>query len=174
MPLTVLSFWQWSSSELLGNTYRGILAEFIVASALDLANTVREEWDEYDLCTKNGLKIEIKSSAYLQSWEQEKYSTISFNIPPTGTSQSQSSERNRKADVYIFCVLANKDPETINPLDLSQWDFYLLKTKTLNKKIGAQRTITLSSLERLEPIHTKYDGIAKQVKKLEKKKKGKK
>ncbi len=154
----------------MGNTYRGILAEFIVASALDLTDKLREEWDEYDLCTKKGLKIEVKSSAYLQSWEQEKLSTISFNIPPTGISQSQSSERNRKADVYIFCVLANKDPETINPLDLSQWDFYILKTKTLNKKIGAQRTITLSSLKRLKLIQSKYDEIAKQVKKLEKKK----
>lgn len=154
----------------MGNTYRGILAEFIVASALNLTDKLREEWDEYDLCTKKGLKIEVKSSAYLQSWEQEKLSTISFNIPPTGISQSQSSERNRKADVYIFCVLANKDPETINPLDLSQWDFYILKTKTLNKKIGAQRTITLSSLKRLKLIQSKYDEIAKQVKKLEKKK----
>jgi len=36
LPVNLLSFWQWSSSELLGNALRGVLAEFIVASAIDV------------------------------------------------------------------------------------------------------------------------------------------
>ncbi len=28
LPINVLSFWQWSTSELLGNALRGVLAEF--------------------------------------------------------------------------------------------------------------------------------------------------
>jgi len=170
LPLSVLDFWQWSSSDLLGNAFRGILAEFIVASAFDHLDDLRIEWDEYDLCSKKGLKIEIKSSAYLQSWEQDKLSRISFNIAPTGKSQSRSPKRTRKSDVYIFCVLAHKDMATVNPLDLSQWDFYILKTKTLNKKVGEQKTITLSSLKHLKPIQVNYDDIAKEIKKLENKK----
>ena len=63
LPLNVLSFWQWSSSELLGNALRGKLAEYIVASAIDGLDRLREEWDEFDLITKSGLKIEIKSHA---------------------------------------------------------------------------------------------------------------
>ena len=47
LPLNVLSFWQWSSSELLGNALRGMLAEFIVASTIDVLETPREEWDAY-------------------------------------------------------------------------------------------------------------------------------
>ncbi len=164
----VLDFWQWSSSELLGNAYRGILAEFIVASALDRLDELRIEWDEYDICTKKGLKIEIKSSAYLQSWEQEKLSTISFNIAPTGISQSQDSVHTRKSDVYIFCVLSHKDKNTVNPLDLSQWDFYILESAVLDKKVGKQKTITLSSLKRLKPAKVEYDGIKKKIKALEK------
>ena len=80
------------------------------------------------------------------------------------------SKKRRKSDVYIFCVLAHKDMATVNPLDLSQWDFYILETKVLNKELGEQKTITLSSLKRLEPKQVKYDGIAKAIKKLEKKK----
>ena len=170
LPLKVLDFWQWSSSDLLGNALRGILAEFIVASTLGRLNDLRIEWDEYDLCSPKGLKIEIKSSAYLQSWEQDKLSKISFNIAPTGKSQSRSLKRTRKADVYIFCVLAHKNMATVNPLDLSQWDFYILKTKMLNKKVGGQKTITLSSLKRLKPRQVKYDGIAKEIEKIEKEK----
>ena len=53
LPIDVLSFWQWSSSELLGNALRGVLAEFIVASTIDVLDNPREEWDAYDLQTKN-------------------------------------------------------------------------------------------------------------------------
>ncbi len=167
LPLNVLSFWQWSSSELLGNAYRGVLAEFIVASALDIADGFRVEWDEYDLKRKKGLKIEIKSSSYLQSWEQEKLSVINFGIAPTGKFQSRNPKRTRKSDVYIFCVLSHKDKDSVNPLDLSQWDFYILKTKVLNSRVGNQKTITLSSLLRLKPKKVKYSGIKKEIKRIE-------
>lgn len=37
-------FWQWSCSDLISNATRGILAEYLVAQALDVADGVREEW----------------------------------------------------------------------------------------------------------------------------------
>ena len=41
---SVLDFWQWSMADLVSNTTRGVLAEFIVAQALGIATTgVREE-----------------------------------------------------------------------------------------------------------------------------------
>jgi len=167
LPIDVLSFWQWSSSELLGNALRGVLAEFIVASTIDVLDNPREEWDAYDLQTKNGLKIEIKSSAYLQSWEQKKLSNISFGIQPTGDSQSNSTIKTRKSDIYIFCVLAHTDKESVNPLDLSQWDFYLLDTNILNMKVPTQKTISLSSLLSLKPTHVKYDKLKEEIVKYE-------
>ena len=57
-----------------------MLAEFIVASAIDVLKNPREEWDAYDLITKEGLKIEIKSSSYLQSWDQTELSKIIFGV----------------------------------------------------------------------------------------------
>ena len=163
-----MSFWQWSSSELLGNALRGILAEFIVASTIDILDKPREEWDAYDLKTKNGLKIEIKSSSYLQSWKQKELSKIIFGIQQTGSSQSNSLERNRKSDIYIFCVLSHKDKNTVNPLNLNQWDFYILETKVLNEQVKTQKTITLSSLLKLNPIKIKYDGLKREIEQIEK------
>ncbi|RLA80266.1 MAG: hypothetical protein DRG78_11300 [Epsilonproteobacteria bacterium] len=168
LPIDVLSFWQWSSSELLGNALRGVLAEFIVASTIDVLDNPREEWDAYDLQTKKGLKIEIKSSAYLQSWEQKKLSNISFGIQPTGDSQSNSTIRTRKSDIYVFCVLAHTDKESVNPLDLSQWDFYLLDTNILNTKVPTQKTISLSRLLSLKPTHVKYDRLKEVIESYEK------
>ena len=168
VPLNVLSFWQWSSSELLGNALRGVLAEFIVASTIDVLESPREEWDAYDLITKSGLKIEIKSSAYLQSWNQTRLSKIIFGIQPTvlwDENNKRSKEAKRQADIYVFCVLAHKDKSTVNPLDLSQWDFYALDTSVLNDKVPNQKTITLSSLLRLNPSQIKYDGLANEINK---------
>ena len=84
LPFDVLSFWQWSTSDFLSNMARGILAEYIVACALD-ANPggVRDEWASFDLLTDDGTKVEVKSAAYLQSWVQTKLSRISFRIPKT-------------------------------------------------------------------------------------------
>ena len=167
LPLNVLSFWKWSSSELLGNALRGILAEFIVASTIDILDSQREEWDAYDLKTKNGLKIEIKSSSYLQSWEQSELSKIIFGIQQTGKTQSNNSERTRKSDIYIFCVLSHKDKNSVDPLNLSQWDFYILETKILNEKVKTQKSITLSSLLRLNPIKIKYDSLKAEIEQIE-------
>ena len=88
--INVLSFWQWSSSDLLTNVIRGKLAEFIVASSIDLIDNEREEWDAYDLITEKGLKIEIKSSAYIQSWDQSKLSKIIFGIIATAVGISNA------------------------------------------------------------------------------------
>ena len=37
----LLSFWQWSASDLIGNAMRGILAEYIVASAVGVTQQFR-------------------------------------------------------------------------------------------------------------------------------------
>jgi hypothetical protein len=166
LPVNVLSFWQWSSSELLGNALRGVLAEFIVASAIDALEKPREEWDAYDLLSAQGLKIEIKSSSYLQSWAQTKLSKIRFGIQPTTAWESmedQCKEFKRQADIYVFCVLSHKDKKTVNPLDLMQWDFYILNTAILNEKKPTQKTITLSGLKTLNPIKVKYDGLRNEI-----------
>lgn len=42
-------FWKWAFSDFLSNTLRGVLAEFIVATALGCAHRPRTEWDAYDL-----------------------------------------------------------------------------------------------------------------------------
>jgi len=163
LPFVVSDFWQWSSSDLLGNTLRGILAEFIIASALGITEKPRTEWDAYDLITPTGLKIEVKSSAYLQSWQQEKLSKIIFGIQPTENTLVNNGEKIRRSDIYVFCVLSHQDKQTIDSLNLSQWDFYVLETDVLNERVKEQKTITLSSLLRLNPAKVKYDELANVI-----------
>jgi len=66
-----------SLSDLVSNATRGRLAEFIVAQALNVDTSgVRDEWAAYDLLTSSGIKVEVKSAAYLQSWAQRRHSNI--------------------------------------------------------------------------------------------------
>lgn len=170
LSISLTDFWRWSSSDLVNNTMRGILAEFIVANALGLADGVRIEWDAFDLITKDGLKIEVKSAAYIQSWSHQKLSSINFKICPTRNwneeNNKRSDELKRQADVYVFCLLHHKDKDTIDPLNLEQWEFYIIKTSVLNNERPNQKTIGLSSLLKLKPHKAKYEEIASFIETL--------
>ena len=164
----LLSFWQWSSSELVGNTLRGVLAEYLVASDIGCVSEARQEWDAYDLLTTEGIKVEVKSSAYIQSWEQDKISPISFGIQKTYAWDAKTNKRTsvkmRQADIYVFCVLAHKEQKTIDPMNVAQWEFYILPTSVLNSEVQNQKSITLSSLKKLNPIRVEYGDIYTTIK----------
>ena len=150
----LLSFWQWSYSDIVSNATRGVLAEYIVAKAIGIADvSVREEWAAYDLETKSGIKIEVKSAAYIQSWWQSRLSTISFSVKKTLSwdklTNKQSDIPKRDADVYVFALLAQTDQKTLDPMDIAQWEFYVLPTKTLDDRKRSQHSITLPSLRKL-------------------------
>src|SRR5688500_3044284 len=82
LDLSVLDFWRWSASDLLSNATRGRFAEFIVAHALGISfDEIRDEWGAFDLLTPQGIKVEVKSASYIQSWHQIKESLISFRVP---------------------------------------------------------------------------------------------
>ena len=155
LDFNLLSFWQWSSSDVVSNYTRGILAEYMVGKALGCIkdDDVRDEGRAYDLDTQAGVKIEVKSAAYVQSWQQSRLSKISFNVPKTlgwdRETNKFDKEKKRQADVYVFALLFHKDKKTVNPLDISQWEFFVLPTKVLDERERSQHSITLPSLKKL-------------------------
>ena len=163
----LLEFWQWATSDLLTNTTRGILAEYIVATDLGVAGNVRNDWEPYDLTSKDGIKIEVKTSAYLQTWYQSKLSLISFDIKATikwnpKTNRFEGKPK-RQSDFYVFCLLHHKDKKTVDPLNLDQWTFYVLATSILNLKVPNQKSISLGKLLKLEPVKCQYGQIRKEL-----------
>ena len=117
-------FLAWAYDDLLTNTTRGVLAEYIVAKALGIRDTKRVEWDQYDL-EIDGVKVEVKSAAYVQTWEQTRLSKIMFGIRPAkgwdARTNISATSAQRSADVYVFCLLEGEDREHIDPLDVEQW-----------------------------------------------------
>ena len=163
---TLLDYWRWSGSELLSNVERGVLAEFLVANVLELTEEAREEWGAFDL-EKYGRAIEVKSAAYIQPWEQGDYSAIKFDIAPrksawnpkVGKSEPLDPPK-RVAGVYVFCLLKHRCQETIDPLDVDQWEFYVVPTASLDSRYPKTESITLSSLKQLTGASVQYDQLS--------------
>ena len=158
--LSVLDYWKWSGSSLVDNTARGMLAEFLVAAALDVhKETPRIEWTPYDLKTPDGVTIEVKSAATVQSWSQKRGSQVAFGIAPrkpdSTVTESDGCSR-RQADIYVFCVWRPDDPLNRqlagdDTLNVDEWTFYVLRTAELDKHVPKQKTIGETSLLKLKP-----------------------
>lgn len=165
---TLLNFWQWSSSDLISNSLRGILAEFIVAMAVGKHDGVSGGWNAYDLITNNGIKVEVKSAAYIQSWYQKTFSKIVFSIRET---RAWSAETNildkqsmRQADIYVFALFKYQGKKEIaDPMNLNQWVFYVISTKRFEKNHKKAKSITLAKLEKLQPIKCSYKRLNRYI-----------
>ena len=150
----VQDYWRWAHSDLLMNTERGVLAEYLVAHALGIEKEgFRDEWDAIDLETRDAdgsrLTIEVKSAAYVQSFPQPKDSAIRFNVAPRkwiwkakkGVWDLRKSPK-RVADVYVLCLLAETDRKEIDPLDVSQWRFFVISSERLDTLGKTAKTVS--------------------------------
>lgn len=116
----VIDFWRFAVGDARTNNVRGHLAEYLVARAAG-ANGFRIEWDEVDVVTPSGIRIEVKATGFVQAWE------------PTGAPRSGGTWRvnppkrsGLRADVYVFALQTERDPQSYNPFDVSQWCFWVL------------------------------------------------
>jgi hypothetical protein len=154
----LLDFWSWAFSDVLTNTTRGMLAEFIIAMALGIdLKKPRDGWAKFDLTYRNH-GIEVKSAAYHQKWYQRGLSTISFNVSKRkgwdGNTNKLDTISKRQADIYVLSLLAEKDRDKVNPLNLDQWQFWVIVTSFFDNRARSQHSITYNSLlkEIGEPI----------------------
>lgn len=155
-------FWEWAYGNLFTNTTRGVLAEYIVATALGIDDHKRREWANHDL-EFGDIGIEVKSAAYVQTWEQTRPSEISFSIRTAHSwddnSKTRADKAKRSAAVYVFCLLEGEDRDTIDPLDVAHWTFYVMSTSELDRLVPTQKTIRLGRLKSLGARECKYDGL---------------
>jgi len=63
----------------------------------------------------------------------------------------------------VFCVLKHKEQETLNPLDLDQWEFYTLSTEVLNRGANNQKTISLYRVASLGASKSNFAGLSQAI-----------
>jgi len=161
-------FLKWAFSDFMSNALRGVLAEYIVAKALGSDPEPRIQWDAYDLTTPDGLTtIEVKSSGYLQSWDQEQDSVLRFDIARKQVWDEEKGKRSGKAvrfaDIYVFCIFSATDRTSADPLDLKQWFFLACRTAFLNENFKDQKSIGLSPLEQHGLKHLTFEDLAEEI-----------
>lgn len=165
MDATVREFWAWATSDLRDDTTRGILAEFIVAKALGVpTDTPRISWSNFDLTTPSDVSVEVKSSAYLQSWEQKKLSQIRFGGLSARTWDAKTGygkEREVRAQVFVFALQTCQDPEKYNALDIGQWEFYVDSGEAVCKR--GSRSVGLPTLDRFAEGPFTYSELEREV-----------
>lgn len=166
----LLDFWRWSASDLVGNTARGILAEYLVARALGSVQPTRDEWLPFDVLSAGGVRVQVKSAAYLQSWYQSKPSRIAFSIRATRSwdpkTNALATQPTRECDVYVFALLAHRDKATLDPMDVGQWVFYVLSRADVDGYSRSQHSITLPSLERCGARCVSYADLRSEVERV--------
>jgi len=148
---TVRDFWAWALSNLRSNAVRGMLAEYLVACAVGSRGRPRVDWDAYDVLTPRQERIEVKSAAYLQAWEQRRESAIIFRglrARSWNPRDGYSSGRSYNADVYVFAVLTATEHVGYDALDTGQWRFWVLPAGTVRQtnqdSIGLARVVKLA------------------------------
>jgi hypothetical protein len=134
---TVIDVWRWAFSDLRDNTTRGILAEYLVAKAVGDQRNLRIAWDNFDVEAGDGTRIEVKCSAFLQSWNQKRLSKLVFGRL---SAREFEADRNRysaevrvRADVFVFAVQAQEDPDTYDMLDLAHWEFWVVSADVVRR-----------------------------------------
>ena len=157
---TVLDFWRYAVPDLRSNTTRGLLAEFLVHRAVG-ARERNTEWENFDVLTPDGLRIEVKTSAYLQAWKQRRLSEIRFSrlrgrtwTPEDGSAAAPSYN----ADVYVFALHAARTHAEYDPLDIGQWRFHVASRAVV--EATGQASLGLAAVRRLCGDPVTYEELA--------------
>ena len=57
--------------------------------------------------------------------------------------------------MYVFCLLAYKgDKRMLDPLDLSQWEFYVVKTSEIDQMFGERASISINQVRTLSQAYS--------------------
>ena len=164
--VTVLEFWQWAFSDLCDDDVKGWFAEWMVGQLLRIPMTRRISWANSDLIVGDRppyLRIEVKSTAYWQSWKlvdefgnaitpkplaENARGKLRFSglTAKTATAPANSTDEVlHKSDLYVFALHKHTDHQSWNALDLAQWEFFL----ATKEQLVGKKSISVRDLEKM-------------------------
>ena len=163
LGITMLDFWKYQYSNIYD--MQEYIAEFIVGKALGISEPMnRDGWTLWDIDYK-GKRIEVKQTSYYHSW-QEKIANgkisqqRTFSITPAFTRYKDSTTSyERQNDIYVFCLNTGINETESYPLDMANWEFYVVPTNVINDNCAPkQKTISLGKVRKQAPL-TRYEEL---------------
>lgn len=161
----ILELWKSKYSNIYN--MQEVIAEFLVEKALGIDKAQNTDyWTLYDILYRN-YRIEIKETSYYHPWNKNgivsKYRR--FEITKANSNYDIKDCENkfeRQNDIYIFCLNTGNTKEESNPMNLNNWEFYIIPTSVINEKCGNNKTITLGKVRKLTDKIT-YDKIKEKI-----------
>jgi hypothetical protein len=169
---SLLDFWRWGFADQCDDDLKGYFAEWMVGTiiGLPMSTSRRVSWADSDLITPDGTRIEVKASAYWQSWKLVNEDGTRKPVPPpvtpettairfsglqartsTGPAAAPTSEPRRfKSDIYVFCMHAQTDPSAWDAWTLAHWEFYVMTREELVAR-HTGNSISLATLRGIRP-----------------------
>lgn len=144
-------FWEFQYSNIY--SLHGEIAEFIVARALGVNEAQNSEyWTLWDT-TYRGKRIEVKATAYYHLWNTDGSISKQRTFGITKANGAYDAEKSgncdfcRQNDIYVFCLNLGSTKDSSYPLDLSNWEFYVVPTSFINENCRNNKTISLGRIK---------------------------
>lgn len=167
LGITMLDFWKYQYSNIFD--MQEYIAEFIVGKALGIDEPMnRDGWTLWDI-NYAGKHIEVKETSYYHSW-QDKYAggqisrQRTFSIQPAYSDyKNPDSELKRQNDIYVFCLNTGDNEEESYPLDMANWEFYVVPTSVINESCTPeQKSISLGKVRKLAQM-TRFEDLKSAI-----------
>lgn len=161
----ILDLWESKYSNIFN--MQEVIAEYLVEKALGIDKAQNTDyWTLYDILYRN-YRIEIKQTSYYHPWNEDgKISNIRrFGITKANSNYEFEDLPNKYArqnDIYIFCLNTGETKETSNPMNIDNWEFYIVPTEIINDICGDNKTIILNKVRDLAKRVT-YDKIKETI-----------
>lgn len=173
LGITMLDFWKYQYSNIYD--MQEYIAEFIVGKALGIDEPMnRDGWTLYDIEYKyknreQAVRIEIKETSYYHSWQNKIVdgrisNRRTFSIHRAYTEYKDSTTKlERQNDIYVFCLNTGNNAEESYPLNMANWEFYVVPTNVINDNCAPeQKTISLGKVRKLASL-TRYEELKKVI-----------
>ena len=165
MDFGILDFWKYKYSNVWN--MQEYIAEFIIEKALGMEKSHNtDSWTLYDILYRN-TRIEVKETSYYHPWNEDGNisSQRTFGITMANSRYENEIEENkfeRQNDIYVFCLNTGQTKEESNPMNLNNWEFYIIPTKTINEECGKNKTISLNRIRKMTSV-VKYEEIKNKI-----------
>ncbi len=143
--MTMSDFWRFMYSNIY--SFQEVIAEFLVAKALGKEVAENDAyWTLFDMKYRDK-RIEVKQTSYYHSFNEEnKVSNHRvFRIPKSNSKfeydiainkekykdvgdKEKENKYERQNDIYVFCVNTGENRSDAYPLNLNNWEFYIVPT----------------------------------------------
>ena len=146
----------------MNNVHRAEYVEGLVALALRDSGWMRKEpWEAWHFENESGVRLKLKHSAAVQSWEKGvAQDSPRFDIAPGKGYWDDEAGRwvespGRHAEVYVFAWHGSSG-ETTDQRDPTSWEFYVVPERDLpeQKSIGLPAVRDLTSPCRIRDLAT--------------------